>query len=170
LEDRVVKDFMRTECRDYDLPAGAAEDLPHLRIPRAPRAFLVERKPLRPSLREIEMNPRSRSAQLRVFVELPVEATMELCKRMEQKMVKRLQDAKEVHPAKEQASDGLGGYTASYTGSVDGRQANMTVILFKDGKNRSILGVVFMADHATMPKEQNEKLEAFMKSLKSTAK
>lgn len=67
LEDRVVKDFMRTECRDYDLPAGAPDDLPHLRIPRAPRAVLVERKPLRPSVREIELNPRSRSAQLRVL-------------------------------------------------------------------------------------------------------
>jgi hypothetical protein len=105
-----------------------------------------------------------------VFAELPVEATMELCKRMEQKMVKRLKDAKEAHPAKEQASDGLSGYTASYTGSVEGRQAIMTMILFKDGKDRSILGVVFMADHDTMPKEQDEKLEAFMKSLKSTAK
>lgn len=70
LEDRAVKDFMRTECRDYDLPPGTTEDLPHLRIPRAPRAVLVERKPLKPSAREIEVNPRSRSAQLRVMEKL----------------------------------------------------------------------------------------------------
>lgn len=67
LEDRVVKEFMRTECRDYDLPPDVAEDLPHLRTPRAPRAVLVNRKPIRPSVRELEINPRARSAQLRVL-------------------------------------------------------------------------------------------------------
>ena len=67
LEDRVVKEFMRAESRDYDLQPGATEDLPHLRIHREPRARLVERKPVRPSSREVEANPRSRSAQLRVL-------------------------------------------------------------------------------------------------------
>lgn len=67
LEDRVVKEFMRTECRDYDLPPDVTEDLPHLRTPRAPRAVLVNRKPIRPSARELEINPRARSAQLRVL-------------------------------------------------------------------------------------------------------
>ena len=67
LEDRVVKDFMRAACRDYDLPPGGEEDLPHLRTPRPPLADLVTRKPVRPSATELESNPRSRSAQLRVM-------------------------------------------------------------------------------------------------------
>lgn len=70
LEDRVVKEFMRNECRDYDLPAGAEEDLPHLRIARPARAMLVHRKPVRPSAAEVESNPRARSAQLRVLEKL----------------------------------------------------------------------------------------------------
>lgn len=67
LEDRVVKEFLRVACRDYDLPSGATEDLPHLRIPRAPRGDLVTRKPIRPADAEVESNPRARSAQLRVL-------------------------------------------------------------------------------------------------------
>ncbi|MBN8248852.1 MAG: 16S rRNA (cytosine(1402)-N(4))-methyltransferase RsmH [Verrucomicrobia bacterium] len=67
LEDRVVKEFMRVACRDYDLPPGTTEDLPHLRMPRAPRGTLVARKPVRPADAEVESNPRARSAQLRVL-------------------------------------------------------------------------------------------------------
>lgn len=66
LEDRLVKDFMRAEARDYDLPPGEA-DFPHLRIPRAPRAEIISRKAILPSAEEIAANPRARSAQLRVL-------------------------------------------------------------------------------------------------------
>jgi 16S rRNA (cytosine1402-N4)-methyltransferase len=65
-EDRVVKDFMRQEARDYDLPPGEG-DFPHLRIPRAPRARLVTRKPILAGEAELADNPRARSAQLRVL-------------------------------------------------------------------------------------------------------
>ena len=68
-EDRIVKDFMRNEARDYDVPAGE-EDLPHVRIPRPPRAQLVTRKPILPTEEELAANPRSRSAQLRVITKL----------------------------------------------------------------------------------------------------
>ena len=65
-EDRIVKDFMRAEARDYDLPAGEP-DLPHLRLPRAPRARLLTRKPILPTEAETTANPRARSAQLRAM-------------------------------------------------------------------------------------------------------
>jgi len=66
LEDRIVKEFMRGEARDYEVPAGE-DDLPHLRTPRPPRGLLVTRKPLTPAPEEISENPRARSAQLRVL-------------------------------------------------------------------------------------------------------
>ncbi len=67
LEDRMVREFMRAECRDYDLVEGADADLPHYRIPRPARASLVTRKAILPSESEIRKNPRARSAQLRVL-------------------------------------------------------------------------------------------------------
>jgi 16S rRNA (cytosine1402-N4)-methyltransferase len=69
LEDRLVKEFMREQARDYDLPPGQA-DFPHLRIPRAPRAQLLTRKPISPGAAELATNPRSRSAHLRVLEKL----------------------------------------------------------------------------------------------------
>jgi 16S rRNA (cytosine1402-N4)-methyltransferase len=66
IEDRIVKDFMRGEARDYDLPAGQPDE-PELRVPRVPRAKLVTRRPILPGEVELVANPRSRSAQLRVL-------------------------------------------------------------------------------------------------------
>jgi 16S rRNA (cytosine1402-N4)-methyltransferase len=42
-------------------------DVPELREPRKPELKLVTRKAIRPSAAEMESNPRSRSAQLRVM-------------------------------------------------------------------------------------------------------
>ncbi len=68
-EDRIVKDFMRSEARDYDLPPGEP-DLPHLRIPRPPRAAVITRRPISPTDAETSSNPRARSAQLRAMARL----------------------------------------------------------------------------------------------------
>jgi 16S rRNA (cytosine1402-N4)-methyltransferase len=65
LEDRVVKDFGRAGARDYTFPGGV--DVPELREPRQPELKLVTRKAIMPGEVELEENPRSRSAQLRVF-------------------------------------------------------------------------------------------------------
>lgn len=65
LEDRVVKDFGRQLARDYE-PVGEV-DIPELRRPRAPLLTIVSRKAILPGAQELEENPRSRSAQLRVF-------------------------------------------------------------------------------------------------------
>lgn len=62
LEDRIVKRFMRDEERGPDLPRGLplrAEDIPPGRLRRIGKATHA-------SEREIEMNPRARSAVLRV--------------------------------------------------------------------------------------------------------
>ena len=68
-EDRLVKEFMRQESRDYDVPPGEP-DLPHLRRMRAPRGRLVYRKGIEPSAEEVAINPRARSARLRVLEKL----------------------------------------------------------------------------------------------------
>ena len=65
LEDRVVKDFGRRLARDY-VTVGEV-DIPELRQPRAPLLNLVNRKAIVPGEEELKVNPRSRSAQLRVF-------------------------------------------------------------------------------------------------------
>jgi 16S rRNA (cytosine1402-N4)-methyltransferase len=68
LEDRVVKDFGRARARDYTFTGGV--DVPELREPRAPELKIVTRKAIRPGAAELAENPRSRSAQLRVFEKL----------------------------------------------------------------------------------------------------
>ena len=65
LEDRAVKNFGRARARDY-VSAGAV-DVPELRAPRAPELKWVTHKAIKPGGVELVENPRSRSAQLRVF-------------------------------------------------------------------------------------------------------
>jgi 16S rRNA (cytosine1402-N4)-methyltransferase len=65
LEDRVVKNFGRARTQDYTFTGGV--DVPELRRPRAPELKWVRRKAVKPSAAELAANPRSRSAQLRVF-------------------------------------------------------------------------------------------------------
>jgi 16S rRNA (cytosine1402-N4)-methyltransferase len=65
LEDRLVKDFGRARARDYTFTGGV--DVPELREPRAPDLKPVVRKAIVPGAAELADNPRSRSAQLRVF-------------------------------------------------------------------------------------------------------
>jgi len=64
LEDRAVKIFGRTRARDYTF---SGTDVPELRAPCAPELRLVTRKPLQPGAKELQDNPRSRSARLRVM-------------------------------------------------------------------------------------------------------
>jgi 16S rRNA (cytosine1402-N4)-methyltransferase len=65
LEDRIVKDFARQRAREYSFPGPV--DVPELRQPRTPELKILTRKAVKPSAAEIKDNPRSRSAQLRVF-------------------------------------------------------------------------------------------------------
>lgn len=67
-EARVVKQFGRKWARPYDVEGGA--DVPELRRPRPPRLRWVNRKAIEPAAAEVAENPRSRSAQLRVFEKL----------------------------------------------------------------------------------------------------
>lgn len=65
LEDRVVKDFGRRMARDYLIDGEV--DVPELRRPCAPTVTVVTRKAIQPGNAEQAANPRSRSAQLRIF-------------------------------------------------------------------------------------------------------
>ncbi|HEU5395804.1 MAG TPA: 16S rRNA (cytosine(1402)-N(4))-methyltransferase RsmH [Verrucomicrobiae bacterium] len=68
LEDRVVKEFGRELTRDYSFSGDV--DVPELRTPRAPELKWVSRKAIVPGEAELQENPRSRSAQLRVLEKL----------------------------------------------------------------------------------------------------
>jgi 16S rRNA (cytosine1402-N4)-methyltransferase len=65
LEDRLVKEFGRERTRDYTFEG--AVDVPELRKPRVPELRWVQRKAILPGAAEVQENPRSRSAQLRVL-------------------------------------------------------------------------------------------------------
>lgn len=65
LEDQAVKRFGRERTRDYTYPGDV--DVPELRQPRRPEGQWVIRKAIKPGALELESNPRSRSAQLRVL-------------------------------------------------------------------------------------------------------
>lgn len=68
LEDRIVKEWGRTLARDYEVIGDV--DVPELRKPAKPKLTLVSRKAIKPGPAEEQENPRSRSAQLRVFQKL----------------------------------------------------------------------------------------------------
>ena len=62
LEDRLVKTFMINEAGKGPRPSRHLPDLPE----HPPRLELITRKPITASKEEMEINPRSRSARLRV--------------------------------------------------------------------------------------------------------
>ena len=66
LEDRVVKQRMAAWCKGCTCPP----DFPVCVCGKTPDAELLYRKPLEPTPAELEQNPRSRSAKLRVCVRL----------------------------------------------------------------------------------------------------
>jgi 16S rRNA (cytosine1402-N4)-methyltransferase len=67
-EDRLVKEFMRREARDYDF--DGPEDHPDFRHPRPPRGRELARKGIVASESELDANPRARSARLRIIERL----------------------------------------------------------------------------------------------------
>jgi 16S rRNA (cytosine1402-N4)-methyltransferase len=66
LEDRIVKHFLREEASDCLCPP----ELPVCACGHEASVELVNRKPITPSEGEVERNPRSRSAKLRVAEKL----------------------------------------------------------------------------------------------------
>jgi 16S rRNA (cytosine1402-N4)-methyltransferase len=62
LEDRIVKQFMREEARSDRLPQG----LPVRQRDLPPARLRIVGKPVRPSRQEVDLNPRARSAIMRV--------------------------------------------------------------------------------------------------------
>jgi 16S rRNA (cytosine1402-N4)-methyltransferase len=64
LEDRMVKQRFKEYCTGCTCPP----DFPVCVCGKTPRGHLLTRKPIEPSKEELEVNPRSRSAKLRVIV------------------------------------------------------------------------------------------------------
>ncbi|MBR4116740.1 MAG: 16S rRNA (cytosine(1402)-N(4))-methyltransferase RsmH [Clostridia bacterium] len=64
LEDRMVKQRFKEFCTGCTCPP----DFPVCVCGKTPRGHLLTRKPIEPSKLELEINPRSRSAKLRVIV------------------------------------------------------------------------------------------------------
>ena len=69
LEDRIVKETFASLAQGCTCP----KDFPVCVCGKKPVVKLVGRKPVTPSPQEIEQNPRSRSAKLRVAEKLPDE-------------------------------------------------------------------------------------------------
>lgn len=66
LEDRIVKQKMASWCKGCTCPP----DFPICVCGNKPKAKLLARKPIEPSEKELEENPRSRSAKLRVCIKI----------------------------------------------------------------------------------------------------
>jgi 16S rRNA (cytosine1402-N4)-methyltransferase len=60
LEDRLVKNFIRDRASSPVSPEGKRDDT------RSPVLRVITKKPVTPSAEEIDQNPRSRSARMRV--------------------------------------------------------------------------------------------------------
>ena len=63
LEDRIVKEAFRT----YENPCICPPDFPVCVCGKISRGRGITRKPILPSLEELELNKRSKSAKLRIF-------------------------------------------------------------------------------------------------------
>ena len=64
LEDRMVKQSFKEYCTGCTCPP----DFPVCVCGKTPAGRLLTRKPIEPTKEEIEVNPRSRSAKLRVII------------------------------------------------------------------------------------------------------
>jgi len=63
LEDRIVKEALR----NYEDPCNCPKSFPMCVCGKKPLGKAINRKPITASLKELEQNPRARSAKLRVF-------------------------------------------------------------------------------------------------------
>jgi 16S rRNA (cytosine1402-N4)-methyltransferase len=66
LEDRIVKNFMLRETKTCICP----DNLPECRCHHTPQFILINKHPIIPTDSEIDNNPRSRSAKLRIAQKL----------------------------------------------------------------------------------------------------
>lgn len=104
------------------------------------------------------------------IVELPVAATLEMLESLVPDMIKEFDKPKLVDAAKEMTADGLTGYSVTYSAASEGSPLVINMVLFKAGKDRSVLANFVLENPDKLPKEQGEKFAAFMKSLQGVKK
>jgi hypothetical protein len=73
-EDRIVKEFGRACARDYVFEGNV--DIPELRKERAPILKIITRRPVEAAEEEVKVNPRARSARLRVYEKILTQQAM----------------------------------------------------------------------------------------------
>ncbi len=103
------------------------------------------------------------------FAVTPVEASLEVFKQILPAMVTTLNGPVEAKKPEEHTEDGLTGYTATYTAKVDGKPASCIFVLFKGGKDRSVLSCIVVSEPGSLPKEDGEAMEKFMDSMKGAS-
>ncbi len=103
------------------------------------------------------------------FAVTPVEASMEVFKEILPAMVKTLDEPVEAKKPEEHTEDGLTGYSATYTAKVEGKPASCIFVLFKGGKERSVLSCIVVSDPGSLPKEDGEAMGKLMNSMKAAA-
>ena len=103
------------------------------------------------------------------FGEVVVAASMPNFNKMLPAMLKLFKEPTVAEKAREYFKDGLSGFTATYLATLDDKPAKVIFLLLKAGSDRAIIGNVIVLDTATLPKEDDEAIGHFMKSLKSTA-
>lgn len=104
------------------------------------------------------------------FGELDGEATMDVFEKVADAMVKGFKDPVVTEKPKIQSEDGLTGYTATYAAKLEDKPALVIIMLFKAGKERSILGNIIVTDPETLSKEDGESLASLAKSIKGVEK
>lgn len=100
------------------------------------------------------------------FATIPTEATQEAFETMVPGMLKTLENPVVAEKTTKHDEDGLSGFSTSYTGAIKGTKVFSNYVLFSGGKDRSVVGNILVEDPEKLPKEDDEAMGAFMKSLK----
>lgn len=104
------------------------------------------------------------------FAEVPMTASVESLEKLLPEMIKDLDEAAVSKKPAEHTEGGLTGYSATYTAKIDDKPAVCIFVLFKGEKDRSVLGCFVVGEPASLSKEDNEAMSAFMGSLKAAVK
>lgn len=118
----------------------------------------------------ISLNAKSGAISVN-FAPVALDASLEVFEKLLPDMVKALGEGSAVvDKPKEHTEDGLTGYMATYSATIEGKPAMAVMVLFKGGKEQAVLGNIIVADPEKLSKEDNEAFAKFMQSMKGAAK